>query len=282
MNEPRLIDSTVTLFSHQVPQISWNPTLSPVFPLSEHHLLVKGDSLINYPRKPLLLERSSQQPRKGLEVSFHTLTLTRRHLWPSEVLSSFHRAAVCVQAWLLSDGNKWSQKPPHCEILLHSRRAVWESDWQPKINWVCVGKCLMRQGQPLLCVSFKEDVGSGVRRLWRAASGSEWQQLREGSGLWSKTSTSVNDPGLWWYATAMCVLFSWHSNGWTVPHLNHPSATRGELPITNQGFNVYLNTVVKRFLSPQRFEAFVVTSQWGAVNTMHGGCLKIYTSKWVY
>lgn len=38
-------------------------------------------------------------------------------------------------------------------------------DWQPEINWVCVGKWLVGQGQPLLCVSLKEDVGSGVRRL---------------------------------------------------------------------------------------------------------------------
>lgn len=151
----------------------------------------------------------------------------------------------------------WRQRQPQhsfCEILHYSRRGVRQTDWQPEINWVCVGKWLLEQGQLLLCVGLKEDAGIGVRRLWRVASGSEWQQLGEGPGRWSKTITSVNNLGRWWCVAETFVLLGWHSNDSSITAWAAWSALReSELRSSAIISQVYrlLNRVLKGFWAPE-------------------------------
>lgn len=108
-----------------------------------------------------------KQPCREKERSWggsHTLTLHKKRPLVSRALNpSVDSVSVSSTARPM-----WRQRQPQhcfCEILHYSRRGVRQTDWQPEINWVCVGKWLLGQGQLLLCVGLKEDVGIGVRRL---------------------------------------------------------------------------------------------------------------------
>lgn len=156
------------------------------------------------------------------------------YLWSSGILQWSHRAAVYILVQLIPYGSKWSQSTPCVRLYSNQGRKL---DWPRKINWVCVSKWLMGQGQPLLCVSLKEDVESleavkgGLRVRVTAAAGRLWSVKSNNRKCeWPRALTTCN-------RDARAFRLAFRRLKYHPPRL--PDLHEGEWTLFNQRITIY-------------------------------------------